>query len=141
LDRSKINIPATLNEVERILQQARYYKFYGSIKREIRTTMGYEPRYYGKTNAVARPVEELVEFNDEHEARQKAILDSVMLALSGLAENEAKVIESLYLKRERPKIQRLADELFVSYSSVNRILQKAKLTIADLMGLEVYVQE
>lgn len=136
-----VDKPATIRAVERVLLQARHYKLYGSVRKEIRVTANYQPRFHGETNVVWKPVEEWVTDKVDREQREKASFDSVMIVIGRLPEGERCTIEKTYFERERLAAWRIAEKLHISERTLRRWNVAAMLKIADMLELEVLAAE
>ncbi|MEI7027568.1 ArpU family transcriptional regulator [Paenibacillus sp. y28] len=133
---TKVNKSATLKRVRGALLKAREYKLFGSVRREIRLTTSYEPRYHGETNNIRRPVEDLATDNLEDELT-KGLYDSAMIALAHLPERERKLLEVMYFEHDRPPYWKMAESLHIGESTLRRLQTAAELKVAKMLGLEV----
>ncbi len=60
----KIDRKQTKKNVEEVLESVRLYKQIGFVRREMKTTPVYTPRYHGQTYSVGKPAEETALWNE-----------------------------------------------------------------------------
>lgn len=134
-----VNRTATRKMVEQQLSLACLYKRAGVVRREMRMTPAYEPRFHGATNQVGKPVEAAAVHNVDKEAYMKSVHDNVMKAVAHLGETEREVIECCYLDPYAHKPDYLlCHELNVSERTFRRIKARAVMELAFMLGLEVF---
>lgn len=134
-----VNRSATRKMVEQYLSMARLYKRTGIVRREMKMTTSYEPRFHGATNQVGKPVEEIALHNVDKEAYMKLVHDNVMKAVEHLGDMERELIENCYLN---PHVQKpdylLCFDLNVSERTFRRIKARAITELAFMLGIEVF---
>ncbi|BFH70249.1 ArpU family transcriptional regulator [Paenibacillus dendritiformis] len=136
-----INRAETRKRVESVLAVAKLYRKAGAVRREMRTTLAYIPRYHGTTHKVGKPVEETAVHNVEREQYMKTVHDNVTKAIAHLGEAERGVIERCYLSPQNSTPDYLlCHEMNVSERTFRRIKARGVMELAFLLGLEVYAE-
>ena len=135
----KIDTNKTKQCVEKALSEAQYYKFYGFMRNETQITPSYEPRYHGQTNVISKPTESVAEENVVEEEEAKRNYERVCMAVENLPERELTVIKETYFVKEKISDWKIADRLHISSRTVERAKLSAKLRLAHMLKLEVFV--
>lgn len=137
----KIDREATRKKVEEALQTARIYKQIGLVRREMKVTPAYEPRFHGQTNKVNRPAEEVAAWNVDTERRMQEVTERVERAVARLGYREREIIRKRYLEDEDAADYLVYTELGMSERQYYRIKARAFYKLAFMLRLEVYEQE
>jgi ArpU family phage transcriptional regulator len=137
----KIDREATRKRVEEALETARVYKQIGFVRREIKTTMSYDPRFHGATNKINRPAEDTAVWNVDMEKRIQEITERVERAVSRLGYREREIIRKRYLEDEDTPDYLVYTDLGMSERQYYRVKARAFYKLAFMLRLEVYEKE
>lgn len=136
----EIDREATRTAVEERLESARIYKQVGFVRREMKTTPAWEPRFHGATNVVGKPAEEIAIQNVDAEERMLQQYEQVERAVGRLGRMERRVIELRYLEDDEIFDYNVVAELHLSERKYYRIKSNAIYKLAFALRLEVYVE-
>ncbi|MTV47745.1 ArpU family transcriptional regulator [Heliobacillus mobilis] len=134
----EIDREATRKKVEEALETARIYKQIGFVRREMKQTPSYEPRFHGATNAVGKPAEECAVWNVDTEERLRSLTERVEQAVSRLGRTEREIIEKRYLEDEETFDYQVWSEIGMSERTYYRAKSRAFYKLAFMLCLEVY---
>lgn len=94
----KLNEKETWRRVEERLESARLYKQFGFIRREVKTTTSYTPRFHGNTNAISKQSEDIAIWNVDREEQLQREYEQVIKAVSRLSDIQRQIVEKRYLR-------------------------------------------
>jgi ArpU family phage transcriptional regulator len=130
---------ATRARVEEALETARIYKHFGFVRREVRTTPNYEPRYHGSTNKMNKPTEDVVVWNVDTEERMKETYEAVERAVKRLPAKQREIISKKYLDEPEEVYDfNVCQEVHLSERTYRRVKTKAIFNLAFALRLEVW---
>ncbi len=135
----EIDRAATKERVEKALHTARFYRIYGSFRREMNVTPAYSPRYHGTTNVVGRPAEDVAVANADHDEMMNDLTERVERAVQRLRNKESAIIQRTYLDDDLASELEMLEKLHVSRATYYRIQGRAIYNLAFMLRLEVYV--
>jgi len=135
----QIDRDATRKNVEKALETARVYKQIGFVRREIKNTMSFEPRFHGPTNKINRPAEDTAVWNVDKEKEIMETVEAVEKAVSRLGRLEREIIQRRYLREEEEYDYIVCQELHLSERKYRRIKARAIYKLAFMLRLEVMV--
>lgn len=133
----EIDRKETQKKVEEVLESVRIYKQIGFIRREMKTTPAYTPRYHGQTYDVGSPAEDTALWNVEHEQEIENLEMNLDRALLRLSRIEREVIQKRYLEEEGFYDYMIHDELGMSARTYGRVKSRAFYKLAFMLRLEV----
>lgn len=133
----EIDRKETQKKVEEVLESVRIYKQIGFIRREMKTTPAYTPRYHGQTYDVGSPAEDTALWNVEHEQEIENLEMNLDRALLRLSRIEREVIQKRYLEEEGSYDYIVHDELGMSARTYGRVKSRAFYKLAFMLRLEV----
>lgn len=133
----EIDRKETQKKVEEVLESIRIYKQIGFIRREMKTTPAYTPRYHGQTYDVGSPAEDTALWNVEHEQEIENLEMNLDRALLRLSRIEREVIQKRYLEEEGSYDYIVHDELGMSARTYGRVKSRAFYKLAFMLRLEV----
>lgn len=137
----EIDRTETRRRVEEALETARLYKERGFVRREIKSTPSYEPRFHGATNAISKPVEDIATWNVDTEQRIKQTTEAVEKAISRLRNRERIVILKRYFEADPDELDSLVcHECMMSERTFGRIKARAIYNLAFMLELEVMLE-
>ncbi len=137
----EIDRKATQKRVEEVLETARIYKQIGFVRREMKSTPSYSPRFHGQTNEIGAPVEDSAVWNTDQEERIRVLTERVEWAVTKLAKKEREIIKMRYLEEEDGFDYLISQDLNMSERTYRRIKARAFYKLAFMLKLEVVVQE
>jgi ArpU family phage transcriptional regulator len=133
----EIDRPATQKRVEDALETARIYKQIGFVRREIKNTPSYEPRFHGATNLTTDQVGDNASWNVDAEERIREITERVDKAVNRLSKREKEIITKRYLEEEDAYDYIICGEIGMSKRSYERTKARAIYKLAFMLRLEV----
>lgn len=128
---------ATRKRVEEALETVRIYKQIGVVRREMKTTTSFEPRFHGPTNKTGDPVGDIASWNADKERELEAFVERVDKAVSRLSYLQRKIIELKYLQDEERYDFEVQQELHMSERTYRRTKAVAIYKLALMLRLEV----
>jgi ArpU family phage transcriptional regulator len=134
----KIDREATRKRVEEHLETVRVYKQIGLVRKEIRNTPSYAPRYHGNTNAISKPAEDNAVWNADMERELEELSVRVERAVSRLSKRQQELIRSRYLVDDDVLDFNVCLDLHMSDRSYRRVKGTAIYKLAFMLRLEVY---
>ncbi|HEK9100187.1 ArpU family transcriptional regulator [Bacillus pfraonensis] len=140
----KIDRKATQARLEKILEDVRIYRQFGMIRNEMKVTASCEVRYYGPTNVVGKPAEDVALANLElskREERLKRLSFQIDKALSRFSKNQRDIIVKRYLEDEEVFDYMVYNEIGMSERTYRRNQSNAFYKLAFALRLEVYEAE
>ncbi|ERI10910.1 ArpU family phage packaging/lysis transcriptional regulator [Aneurinibacillus aneurinilyticus] len=136
----EIDRKATQKRVEDMLDTVRVYKQIGFVRREIKNTPSYDPRFHGATNLTTDQVGDNASWNVDAEQRIKEITERVDKAISRLSKKEREIIIKRYLEEEDAYDYIICGEIGMSKRSYERTKARAFYKLAFMLRLEVMVE-
>jgi len=136
----EIDREATKKAVEGMLEKARLYKQIGFIRREIKSTPSYEPRFHGNTYTVSKQTESISVWNVDAEQKMIDIVKKVDRAVDRLNRKERDIIIKRYLDNDESYDYILCNELGMSERSYRRVKARAIYKLAFMLRLEVMIE-
>lgn len=136
----EIDREATRKRVEEHLETARIFKQIGFVRRDMKNTTSYGPRYHGATNTVSKPAEDVAAWNVDTEEHLKEIQERVERAVKRLGRLERDIIEKRYLEDEEVYDYNVFTELHMSERKYYRLKSKAIYKLAFMLRLEVFIE-
>jgi ArpU family phage transcriptional regulator len=133
----EIDRKATQKRVEDALETARMYKQIGFVRREIKNTPSYDPRFHGTTNLTTDQVGDNASWNVDAEERIKEITERVEKAVNRLGKKEKEIITKRYLEEEDAYDYIICSEVGMSKRSYERAKARAFYKLAFMLRLEV----
>ncbi|WCK53855.1 ArpU family transcriptional regulator [Aneurinibacillus sp. Ricciae_BoGa-3] len=135
----KINRKETQRRVEEALDTARIYRRIGFVRREIKSTPSYDPRYHGPTNLTSDSVGDNASWNVDAEERIKELTERVERAVNKLPKRQREIIKLRYLNDdvEGNYDYIVCMELEISERTYGREKSRAVYTLAFMLKLEV----
>ncbi|MGG3449904.1 ArpU family phage packaging/lysis transcriptional regulator [Domibacillus aminovorans] len=133
----EIDRKETQKKVEEVLESVRIYKQIGFIRREMKTTPAYTPRYHSQTYSMGNPAEETAIWNAEKEQELENLEDNLDRALNRLSRIERAIIQKRYLEDEDAFDYMIHNELGMSARTYGRVKSRAFYKLAFMLRLEV----
>ncbi|MDA2639643.1 MULTISPECIES: ArpU family phage packaging/lysis transcriptional regulator [Bacillus] len=140
----KIDRKATQIRLEEILENVRIYRQFGMIRKEMKVTASSEVRYYGPTNIVGKPAEDIALANvaiSEREVKLQRLSFQIDKALSRFSKNQRDIIVKRYLEDEEVFDYMVYNEIGMSERTYRRNKSNAFYKLAFALRLEVYEAE
>ncbi|WP_407074486.1 ArpU family phage packaging/lysis transcriptional regulator [Paenibacillus larvae] len=134
----KLNEKETWRRVEERLESARLYKQFGFIRREVKTTTSYTPRFHGNTNAISKQSEDIAIWNVDREEQLQREYEQVIKAVSRLFDIQRQIVEKRYLQDEDVTDIYVYTDLHMSERSYYYAKAKALYRLAFALRLETY---
>lgn len=134
----KIDREATRKRVEEHLETVRIYKQIGFVRKEIRNTPAYTPRYHGNTNAISKPAEDNATWNVDKERELEEMVQRVDRAVNRLSKKQQEIIRMRYLTDDDALDFNVCSDLHLSDRTYRRIKGTAIYKLAFMLKLEVY---
>lgn len=137
----EIDREATKKIVEDKLEEVRFYKQVGFIRKEIKNTPSYLPRYHAPTNLISKPAEDVAVWNVDTESNMSEIIERVEKAVSRLSLSEKEIITKRYFDEDEVFDYTVYNELGYSERQYYRIKSRAFYKLAFMLKLEIYKEK
>ncbi|WP_339063582.1 ArpU family phage packaging/lysis transcriptional regulator [Tepidibacillus marianensis] len=136
----EIDREATRKAVEGVLETARLYKQIGFVRRDMKNTPSYAPRFHGNTYAIGKPAEDVAVWNSDNEKRIVETSERVERAVNRLSKKEKEIVIKRYLEDDEAYDYLICHELGMSERSYRRVKARAMYKLAFMLKLEVMIE-
>lgn len=124
--------------VEKELSRYQIYKSTIFIRREIKNTPSYEPRFHGPTNRTIDQTSTAAVYNVDEERRREAFINKVELAVERLPEKERFLIKQRYISKDSQYITDIQMYSFIMDSPISEKTY-SKIRINAMVKLALFL--
>ncbi|WP_420796583.1 ArpU family phage packaging/lysis transcriptional regulator [Bacillus thuringiensis] len=145
----KIDIAATQEKLEGVLESVRIYRQFGMIRKEMKVTPSYEVREHGPTHTVGKPLEDVAIANLQQSEREEWLelisfrIDQFLnrLGNGSAGRIQRDIISKRYLEEEDVCDYMIYNEIGMAERTYRRWKSRAFYNLAFALRLEVYETE